>query len=48
MEKPESEWLISKCPNIINEKDFSIAQKVLIENQKFARRNTRKNTTYML
>jgi len=48
VEKPESEWIISTCPSIITEDDFNRAQKILEENQKFSKRNTKKWEVYML
>jgi len=47
-EKPESEWIIGTAPNIISEEDFKRAQKILTENQKFSKRNTKKWEVYML
>jgi len=46
--KPESEWLISECPQIISEEMFQMAQKQLEKNRTYSKRNTKKSHDYML
>lgn len=45
--KPESEWIIWKCPEIINENIFKNAQEKIIKNKEFSLKNTKKEV-YLL
>jgi hypothetical protein len=46
--KPESEWIISKCPQIISTEVFERARVQLDKNKTFSKRNTKQEHDYML
>ena len=48
IERPENEWIITKCPKIIQKKTFLQVQTQLEKNTKFCKRNKQDNSIYML
>ncbi len=46
--KDESEWIIWKSPKIVSKSLYNSAQRILIDNQKFSLRSTKKKNVYML
>ena len=48
IEKPEEEWIISECPQIIDRNTFEQAQSQLQRNTKYSRRNKKEWVVYML
>jgi len=46
--KPESEWIITDCPQIIDEATFDLAQTQLQKNSSYIKRPSRKENDYML